>query len=164
MGLTDWSWEQEAPGQRKGLSHRECASHAEQKCAPEGKAPERTCQAGEVRQMQVTQRHELSPHLSERCGYTSSVPETVARTNLHSHLLHVSFPRVISRVISPLCCYTSSMEERSPPLAWMSVLDFKVGNGADYPLHRQWGDIRISKKQPVPPALRDAPEAPALLC
>lgn len=73
MGLRNLSWEQEVPGWRKGLSRCECASHAEQKCAPEGKAPEGRCKAGDVSQRQVTQRHELSPHLSERYGYTSSV-------------------------------------------------------------------------------------------
>lgn len=57
--------------------------------------------------------------------------QAAASTNLHSHLPCVSFPQVISSVISPLCCCTSSMEEGSPPLAWMSVLDFKVRNEAD---------------------------------
>ena len=147
-GLTNLSWEQEVPGWRKGLSHCECASRAEQKRAPEGKAPEGRCKAGEVREKQVTQRHELSPHLSQRCGYTSSVPETVARTNLHPHLLCVSFPHVISSVISPLCCYTFSMGVGSPSLAWLSMLDFKVRNEADidYRLYRQWKEIRTSKK------------------
>lgn len=152
MGLRNLSWEQEVPGRRKGLSHCERASPAEQKRVPEGKAPGRSCKAGEVRQRQVTQRHELSPCLSERCGYTSSAPEAAARTNLHSHLLRVSFPHAISSVISPLCCYTSSMEKGSPPLVWMSMLNFIVRNEADYPLYRQSRDTRTSGKRPAPPA------------